>query len=116
MNYPDDMFDEAERRESENKKDFYRFFAVNSFATGEGVSYWLKICTNWESSGDKDYDLDRFKDFIGDSYYYNLIEECEEEEFMKNYSEFIPLHVVKMVKRKDQPSMDWETHFHVNYF
>ena len=31
----------------ETEQPFYRFFAVEYFATGEGVSYLLKICRNY---------------------------------------------------------------------
>ena len=137
--YPDEMFEEAARREKENKvleiaknfmeehsgameqlaeierKEFYRFFVVDTFATGEGISYWLKICRNYKSYDGVDHDLQRFKEFIGEPYYYPCIEELKEEEFMRKYAKLIPLHINKMVDRRDQPILDWETHFHVNY-
>jgi len=137
--YPDEMFEEAERREKENKvleiakkfmeehseameqlaeidrKEFYRFFAVDYFATGEGISYWLKICRNYSSHDGVDRELKDFKEFIGEPYYYSGIEEPTEEEFMEKYANLIPSHVVKMIGRRDQPILDWETHFHVNY-
>ena len=62
-NYPDYLFEEELKREDENRP-FYRFFAANYFATGEGVSYWLKICRNYEPYGDVDHDMERFKEFI----------------------------------------------------
>ena len=27
----------------------------------------------------------------------------------------IPAYIVKMIERRDQPALDWETHFHFNY-
>ena len=118
--YPDEMFEEAERREAERREEekklpFYRFFAVNYFATGEGMSYWLKICRNYEPYDGVDHDMKRFMEFIGCTHYYSGIEEPTEEEFMTKYDNLIPSHMVKMIERKDQPCLDWETHFHVNY-
>jgi hypothetical protein len=34
---------------------------------------------------------------------------------MSRYVNLIPSHIVKMVERKDQPELIWETYFHVNY-
>lgn len=137
--YPDEMFEEAERREKENKvleiakqgikenkealeqlaeierKEFYRFFAVEHYASGEGISYWLKICRNYPPYNGEDIDLECFKKFIGDSYHSEFIQEPTEEEFMSRYVNLIPSHIVKMVERKDQPELIWETYFHVNY-
>lgn len=113
-NYPDYLFEEELKREDENRP-FYRFFAANYFATGEGVSYWLKICRNYEPYGDVDHDMERFKEFIGCSPYCFGIEESTEEKFMTEYANLIPSRIVKMIERKDQPCLDWETHFHVNY-
>jgi hypothetical protein len=137
--YPDEMFEEAERREKENKvlkiakqgikenkealeqlaeierKEFYRFFAVEYYGTGEGISYWLKICRNYPPYNGEDIDLECFKKFIGDAYHSEFIQEPTEEEFMSRYVNLIPSHIVKMVERKDQPELIWETYFHVNY-
>lgn len=136
--YPDAMFEEAERREKENafkaldklydensaalqqlaeieRKEFYRFFAVEYYGTGEGISYWLKICRNYPPYNGEDIDLECFKKFIGDSYHSEFIQEPTEEEFMSRYVNLIPSHIVKMVERKDQPELIWETYFHVNY-
>ena len=138
-NYPDELFEEAARREKENKvleiaknfieehseameqlaeierKEFYRFFVVEYFATGEGISYWLKICRNYGLYDGKDYEMERFKEFIGCSHYYPGIEELTEKEFVEKYASLIPAHVTKMLAKRDQPMLDWETHFYVNY-
>lgn len=113
--YPDEMFEEAERREAENKRPFYRFFAVDYFATGEGISHWLKVCRNYDPCDSVDHDMERFKKFVEYSHYFSGIEELTEEEFMTKYVNLIPSHMVKMIERKDQPCLDWETHYHVNY-
>jgi hypothetical protein len=94
-------------------KEFYRFFVVDYFATGEGISYFLQISRNY-SGGETDYELKEFEEFIGDYYYYN-IEEKTEEDFMREYAHIIPLYVVKAVERKDQPAFTWQSHVHVNY-
>ena len=113
-NYSDYPFEKGAKREDENRP-FYRFFAANYFATGEGVSHWLKICRNYEPYGDSDHDTERFKEFIGCSPCYIGIEESTEEEFMARYANLIPPLIKNMIERKDQPCLDWETHFHVNY-
>ena len=47
-------------------KPFYRFFAIEYFATGEGMSFWLKVCRNHDLYNNIDYDLERFVKFIGE--------------------------------------------------
>jgi hypothetical protein len=140
--YPDEMFEEAERREREVRENmkraveldqeiekameeeqpFYRFFAVEYFATGEGMSFWLKVCRNYppyKSIADTivDHDLERFVKFIGDGadYYIRGLTMPTEEEFMTQYANLIPPYIVKMIERRDQPGFDWETHLYFNY-
>jgi hypothetical protein len=93
---------------------FYRFFAVEYYATGEGITYFLQVCTNCEVN-DIDRDLDCFKRFIDDDFFAGGIEELKEKEFMERFVSLIPSHMVKMIERKDQPSLMWQTHYHVNY-
>ena len=143
--YPDAMFEEAERREAERKaldaldklydengdamkqlaeiekeeleRPFYRFFAIEYFATGEGMSFWLKVCRNYPPHDDRDYDLERFAKFIGEGaeYYLHGLEIPTEEEFLEKYANLIPPYIVKMIERRDQPGFDWETHLYFNY-
>jgi hypothetical protein len=115
--YPDEMFEEAERREAENKRPFYRFFAIEYFATGEGMSFWLKVCRNYQKVDDRDRDLERFVKFIGvgAEHYIQGLTMPTEEEFMTQYANLIPPYIVKMIERRDQPGFDWETHFYFNY-
>ena len=113
--YPDEMFEEAARREEENKRPFYRFFAVEYFATGEGMSFWLKACRNYEPYNGKDYELESFKEFVGESFFFPGIEEPTEEVFRTQYANLIPDYVSKMLDKKDQPGFIWETHYHFNY-
>jgi radical SAM superfamily enzyme YgiQ (UPF0313 family) len=97
------------------EKTFYRFFAVDYFATGEGRSFWLKVCRNYESYDGVDREMDKFKKFLGHSYYYPGIEELTEEEFLERYAGLIPHHTKMMINRRDQPAFTWETHTHFNY-
>ena len=99
----------------ETEQPFYRFFAVEYFATGEGVSYWLKICRNYESYDGVDREMESFKEFLCHSHYYPGIEEPTEEEFLEKYAKLIPDHTKMMIHRRDQPSFIWETHIHFNY-
>ena len=114
-NYPDYMFEEAARREAENELPFYRFFAVEYYGTGEGVSYWLKACRNYESYDGVDREMESFKEFIGESFFFGGIEEPTEEEFRTRYAALIPDYVRKMLDKRDQPGFIWETHYHFNY-
>jgi len=99
----------------ETETPFYRFFAVDYFATGEGVSYWLKVCRNYEPINDRDYEMEKFKEFLGHSHYYPGIEELTEEQFLEKYAKLIPDHTRMMIHRRDQPIFTWETHVHFNY-
>jgi hypothetical protein len=107
----------AEIEKEERERPFYRFFAIEYFATGEGMSFWLKVCRNYGLYNDRDYDLERFAKFVGegaDHYMYGLTFPTQEE-FMTQYANLIPPYIVKMIERRDQPALDWETHFHFNY-
>ncbi len=94
---------------------FYRFFAIDYLATGEGRSYWLMICRNYQIIDGKDRQLEKFKEFVGCSHYFGGIDELTEEEFMVKYAEMIPHHVKVHIYRRDQPFFTWETHLHFNY-
>ena len=96
-------------------KEFYRFFVVDYFATGEGVSKWLQISRNYSGDNETGYELKEFKRFIGISYYFHGIEEKTEEEFMSAYASMIPPYVIRAVERKDQPAFTWQSHVHLNY-
>ncbi len=113
----EEMLEEAARREEENNP-FYRFFAIEYFATGEGLSFWLKVCRNYDLPMDgKDYDMERFVKFIGEgaAHYLHGLETPTQEEFMEKYANLIPPYIVKMIERRDQPGFDWETHLYFNY-
>ena len=100
---------------TDNPKEFYRFFVVDYFATGEGISYFLQISRNYRGYTDFDGELHSFKEFISDGHYFNGIEEKNEEEFMSVYASLIPPYVIAAVERKDQPAFTWQSHVHVNY-
>ena len=113
----EEMLEEAAKREEANERPFYRFFAIEYFATSEGISYWLKVCRNHDLYNNIDYDLERFVKFIGvgaDHYIHGLTQPTQEE-FMTQYANLIPPYIVKMIERRDQPGFDWETHFYFNY-
>lgn len=102
------------------RKEFYRFFAIDYFATGEGRSIWLKICRNYRpfetADGEvADWDLKNWKEFVKHDYYLHGTENPTEEEFMSKYSHMLPEHIKVMIERRDQPIFDWEMHYHFNY-
>jgi hypothetical protein len=100
---------EIERRE------FYRFFAVDYFATGEGRSYWLMICRNYRSYDDVDREKEKFAKFVNCDYYMQGFEELTEREFLDKYTRFIPYFVAEMMQKRNQPMFIWQTHLHFNY-
>jgi hypothetical protein len=97
------------------RKEFFRFFVIEYFGTGEGITYFLQISRNYGGYTDFDGELHSFKKFVDDDYFLQGMEMLEEEEFMTKYAALIPAHVVKMVKYKNQPMLTWQTYFHVNY-
>jgi hypothetical protein len=125
--YPDEMFIAAEKAHkqltheemleiaAERERPFYRFFAIDYLATGEGRSFWLKICRNYQRVDDKDREYEKFKEFVDCDYYMECFEELTEEEFMKRYDTLVPHNVKMMLHRRDQPAFTWETHYHFNY-
>jgi len=99
------------------EKSFYRFFAIDYFATGEGRSYWLQICRNYQRCDDIDRELEKFVKFIGigSDHYMHGFDELIEEEFMEKYAKLIPDHVIEQINRRDQPGFTWQTHLYFNY-
>jgi len=94
---------------------FYRFFAIDYCATGEGRSYFLTICRNYQIIDGRDREYEKFVKFVDCDHYMHGFEELTEEEFLDKYDVFIPLYVKAQVKFKDQPAFTWETHLHINY-
>jgi len=94
---------------------FYRFFAIDYFATGEGRSYFLTICRNYQSYDDRDREKEKFSKFVDCDYYMQGFEELPENEFMERYDKLVPEHVKVQVHRRDQPFFTWQQHLHVNY-
>jgi hypothetical protein len=120
----DEMLDIAAEREAlsanvempqNTEKPFYRYFAIDYLATGEGRSYWLKICRNYQKIDDKDREYDKFAEFVGEPYYMECFEELTEDEFLEKYGKLVPDYIIEMIARRDQPSFTWETHLHFNY-
>ena len=91
---------------------FYRFFAIDYFATGEGRSYWLMICRNYQRVDDKDRQYERFADFVGHDHYLHGFDELTEREFLDKYTRFIPHVIADMLQKKTIGT--WQTHLHFN--
>lgn len=98
-----------------DKQNYYRFFVVEYFATGEGVSYWFQISRKYVPFDDTDRESDRFKQFVGIEHYWSGIEEYDEKTFVDKYSRMIPQYVIDQIEKKDQPFFSWQSHTHVNY-
>jgi hypothetical protein len=102
---------------AERERPFYRYFAIDYCATGEGRSFWLKICRNYQPIDDKDRALEKFEKFVGHGahYYMHGLEQPTEDEFLEKYGKLVPDYIVEMIARRDQPFFTWETHLHYNY-
>jgi hypothetical protein len=96
-------------------KPFYRYFAIDYFATGEGRSIWLKICRNYPPIDNKDCEYEKFVKFVDCDYYMHGFDELTEDEFLVKYGKMVSDYIVEMIARKDQPAFTWETHLHFNY-
>ena len=96
-------------------KPFYRYFAIDYVATGEGRSIWLKICRNYLAIDNRDREFEKFAKFVGDDHYLQGFEELTEDEFLVKYGKMVSDYIVEMIARKDQPAFTWETHLHFNY-
>ena len=97
------------------KREFYRYFAIDYCATGEGRSIWLKICRNYLPIDDRDREFEKFAKFVGDDHYLQGFDELTEDEFLVKYGNLVSDYIVEMIARKDQPAFTWETHLHFNY-
>ena len=96
-------------------KPFYRYFAIDYVATGEGRSVWLKICRNYLPIDNRDREFEKFAKFVGDDHYLRGFDELTEDEFLVKYGKMVSDYIVEMIARKDQPAFTWETHLHFNY-
>ena len=98
-----------------DEREFYRFFAIDYVATGEGRSIFLMICRNYSPIDDEDREYEKFVKFVGNDYYLRGFEELTEDEFREKYTRFIPHMIAGMLQKRDQPFFTWKTHLHFNY-
>ena len=101
--------------DKETKELFYRFFAVDYIATGEGRSIYLMICRNHPSVDDRDRRYEKFARFVDDDHYLQVAEELTEREFLDKYTRFIPYMIAEMMQERNQSFFTWKTHLHYNY-
>lgn len=116
--YPDEMFEEQERREAlsanvetpqNTEKPFYRFFAIDYYGTGNGRSIYLQISLN--NHNDEHYEKE-WKHFVNYDYYLQGAEELTEREFLDRYTRLLPDMTVHMLR--DKSLTIWQTHLHFN--
>jgi hypothetical protein len=93
-------------------KPFYRFFAIDYCATGEGRSIWLQIC-RYDLDGERDYEFTKFANFVNHDHYLHGFDELTEREFLDKYTRFIPNLIANMLR--DKTIGTWQTHLHFNY-
>lgn len=104
----EDMVEIAETRQRENE--FFLFYAIDNYATGEGRTIQLFIERNY---GEDDA-LKFIKDQV-DRYDWELIQKYSEEDFFTNYSNLIPDQLKTMIQRKDVPMLSFHQSYHFNY-
>lgn len=114
INYPDP----EETRTATNpytgdpvEKPLYRFFAIDYYSTGEGRSIWLQICL-YDLDGERDYEYERFANFVNYDHYLRGCDELTEEEFMKKYRVYMPGHIKNTIKERSMSI--WQSHYHFN--
>jgi len=112
MKFMEEHSDAMKQLAEIERKEFYRFFAIDYLATGEGRSYWLTICRNYQSVDDKDREKEKFSKFVDCDYYMQGFEELTEEEFMKKYRVFMPGHIKNTIEEKSMSI--WQSHYHFN--
>ncbi len=88
----------------------YRFFAIDYCATGEGRSIWLQICRY--RINEKDYEYEKFANFVNCDYYLHGFDELTEREFLDRYTRFIPNLIANMLQKRTIDT--WKTHLHFN--
>ena len=96
-------------------KPFYRFFAIDYCATGEGRSFWLKICRNYQIIDGRDREYEKFVKFVDCDHYMHGFDELTQDKFLDKYGKLVPDYVIEMIACEDQPAFTWETHLHYNY-
>ena len=94
-------------------KPFYRFFAIDYCATGEGRTIFLQISRNNSPSYPEDYFQKRWEKFVDIDFYLQGTEELEEREFLDKYTRFLPDVIAYMLREKSFGI--WQTHLHFNY-
>ena len=92
-------------------KPTYRFFAIDYFATGEGRSIWLQIC-RYRHDEDRDYEYEKFANFVNYDYYLHGFDELTEREFLDKYTRLMPNMIADMLQKKTIDT--WKTHLHFN--
>ena len=93
-------------------KPTYRFFAIDYFGTGEGRSIWLMICRHRLEVEEKDYEYEKFVNFVNCDYYLPGFDELPERKFLDKYTRFIPNLIANMLR--DKTIGTWKTHLHFN--
>ncbi len=109
--YDDAMKELAEIERQEREQPLYRFFAIDYCATGEGRSIWLQIC-RYDLNGERDYEYERFANFVRYDHYLRGCDELTEREFLDKYTRFIPHLITNMLR--DKTIGTWQTHLHFN--
>ena len=112
INYPDP----EETRTATNpytgdpvERPFYRFFAIDYYATGNGRSIYLQISLN--NHNDEHYEKE-WKHFVNYEFYLQGEEELEEREFLDRYTRLLPNMIALMLREKSLTI--WQQHLHFN--
>ena len=83
------------------------YLVADYYATGEGRSIWIQISL----SDNKHKDLETFKKFIGEEFFYPSVQEFSSNDFWGRYARMVPYLVSGMMH---ESSFLWQTHLHYN--
>ena len=97
-------------KEMTNDPDFFVYYVVDYYATGEGRSVFLFVERNY----DKKESFKEVVNWVG-AFYAKGIEELTEEQFFIKYEDYIPNKIRRVLLEKNVPNMVFKQEHNLNY-
>ena len=97
-------------KEMTNDTDFFVYYVVDYYATGEGRSVFLFVERNY----DKKESFKEVANWVG-AFYAEGIEELTEEQFFIKYEDYIPNKIRRVLLEKNVPNMIFKQEHNLNY-
>jgi len=92
------------------KPDF-NYLVADYYDTREGHSIWIQISL----SDNKHKDLETFKKFIGEEFFFPSIEEISSNDFWSRYARMVPYFVSGMIQARKECSFLWQRQTRLHY-